>query len=186
MNYEELFAKYPDMGWIENGEPYFSLSTKINPEATYWVDNAGSVYYYNCKTGESHDLHPYLVKDYPTVRILGKNYSVSRLVATNFLYQPEGTTDVHHKDGNKQNNRSTNLIWLTHAAHMALHHGKAVVQLDKYTRKLLGTFESAADAARKTGCYASGIIDCCNHRLATSSGFAWMRSEEYFHTDDIA
>lgn len=186
MNYEEIFTKYPDMGWIENGEPHFSLSAKINPEATYWVDNAGDVYYYNCKTGESHDLHPYLVKDYPTVRILGKNYSVSRLVATNFLYQPEGTTDVHHKDGNKQNNRSTNLIWLTHAAHMALHHGKAVVQLDKYTRKLLGTFESAADAARKTGCYASGIIDCYNHRLATSSGFIWMRSEEYFHTDDIA
>ena len=49
MNYEEFFTKYPDMGWIENGEPHFSLSAKINPEATYWVDNAGDVYYYNCK-----------------------------------------------------------------------------------------------------------------------------------------
>ena len=96
MNYEEIFTKYPDMGWIENGEPHFSLSAKINPEATYWVDNAGDVYYYNCKTGAAHDLHPYLSKGYPTIRILGKNYSVSRLVATNFLYQPEGTTDVHH------------------------------------------------------------------------------------------
>lgn len=126
------------------------------------------------------------MKDYEYVDFNGYNRSVSRTVAEIFVPRPVDATEVHHKDGNKRNNRFTNLMWLTHAQHMALHHGRAVVQLDKYTRKLLGTFESAADAARKTGCYASGIIDCCNHRLATSSGFIWMRSEEYFHTDDIA
>lgn len=186
MNYEELFAKYPDMGWIENGEPHFSLSAKINPEATYWVDNAGDVYYYNCKTGAAHDLHPYLSKGYPTIRILGKNYSVSRLVATNFLYQPEGTTDVHHKDGNKQNNRSTNLIWLTHADHMALHHSKAVVMLDKNTRKLLATFPSATAAAEKLGIRDTCIRSCTNHTTQTSHGYIWMKAEEYFHNDEVA
>ncbi len=186
MNYEEFFKKYPNMGWIENGEPHFSLSTKINPEATYWVDSAGDVCYHNCKTGEFHDLHPYLVKGYPTVRIFGRNYSVSRLVATNFLYQPEGTTDVHHKDGNKQNNRFTNLVWLTHAQHMAIHHGKAVVMLDINTRKLIDTFPSAKAAADKMNIPVTSIRSCTNHTTQTSHGFIWMKAAEYFHTDEVA
>lgn len=28
MNYEEFFTKYPDMGWIENGEPHFTYQLK--------------------------------------------------------------------------------------------------------------------------------------------------------------
>lgn len=180
MNYEEYFSKYPDRGWMENGQPYFNVSKPLDPEEQWWVYCAGAIFY------QGQKRHSFFMKDYEYVDFNGYNRSVSRTVAQIFVPRPVDATEVHHKDGNKRNNRFTNLMWLTHAQHMALHHGRAVVQLDKYTRKLLGTFESAADAARKTGCYASGIIDCCNHRLATSSGFIWMRSEEYFHTDDIA
>lgn len=186
LDYEKFFTKYPNAGWIEDGEPHFNMESKIDPEATFWVDCAGSVYYCHCKTGAYHPLTPYLVKGYPTVRIHGENLSVSRLVALNFLYRPEGTTDVHHKDGNKLNNRYTNLIWLTHEKHMEIHHGKAVVMLAPDTHKLLATFPSASAAAKEMNIPVTSIRSCTNHQTKSSHGYIWMKAAEYFHTEEAA
>lgn len=40
-------------------------------------------------------------------------YYVHRLVAETFLENPSGFTDVNHKDGDKQNNKLSNLEWVT-------------------------------------------------------------------------
>ena len=110
----------------------------------------------------------------------------SRTVADMFVPRPADATEVHHKDGNKRNNRFTNLMWLTHAQHMAIHHGKAVVMLDINTRKLIDTFPSATAAAEKLGIRDTCIRSCTNHTTQTSHGYIWMKAEEYFHNDEVA
>jgi len=47
-----------------------------------------------------------------------KPRKVHRLVAATFIGDVEGM-DVHHKDGNRENNQADNLEILTHEAHMA-------------------------------------------------------------------
>lgn len=42
----------------------------------------------------------------------GREY-IHRIVAKTFLEQPEGATQVNHKDGNKANNAAENLEWVT-------------------------------------------------------------------------
>ena len=43
-----------------------------------------------------------------------KKHYVHRIVATAFLQNKKGCTDVNHKDGNKDNNAVSNLEWLSH------------------------------------------------------------------------
>lgn len=180
MNYEEYFSKCPDRGWMENGQPYFNVAKSLDPDEQWWVYCAGTIFY------QGQKRHSFFMKDYEYVDFNGYNRSVSRTVAEIFVPRPVDATEVHHKDGNKRNNRFTNLMWLTHAQHMAIHHGKAVVMLDINTRKLIDTFPSAKAAADATGFPVTSIRGCTNHTTQSSNGFIWMKAAEYFHTDDAA
>ena len=49
-----------------------------------------------------------------------KTARIHKLVAEAFIPNPENKREVHHADGNKQNNRADNLMWVTHKEHMLL------------------------------------------------------------------
>ena len=120
---------------------------------------------------------------YVNFKINGKNtnFAVHRIVANAFIPNPNGCTEVNHKDYNKKNNCVDNLEWVSSSQnkqHSYLKQenkksrGKAVNQ---YTKEgiFLKTFDSVSDSAKELGCCVAAISNCCLGRTKTSQGFRW-------------
>lgn len=84
----------------------------------------GHTYYYICDDGRvlstSHpdtpistwkEIASFNGKGYRRVRIARQNFKVHRLVAENFIPNPENRPYVLHIDGDRTNNHYTNLRW---------------------------------------------------------------------------
>ena len=106
-----------------------------------------------------------------------KTVRVHRLVAEAFIPNEDGKQTVNHRDGNKENNKVSNLEWATFKEQN--HHfykknlkspkniEKAVKAMNRATSKktrCINTgvvYESASEAGRKLGIHASSIMRCC-------------------------
>ena len=117
--------------------------------------------------------------------------TIHRLVAEVFLPNPEGKTQINHKDLNKQNNDVSNLEWVTPSENMkhAYANGIGVVELAKHreaSKKPISNgvkmFESISDAARwlasegkckniKSG--IAGISAVIRNKRHTFGGYEW-------------
>ena len=85
----------------------------VSDHPDYLISNRGQVL--SMKRG-SHILKPYKHKSgYLQVDLDNKTYKIHRLVANNFVYNEKKKPQVHHIDGNKENNWSKNLVWATNA-----------------------------------------------------------------------
>lgn len=92
---------------------------------------------------------------------------VHRVVARVFIPNPQGLTEVNHKDGDKANNHVDNLEWITrkdnmiHAVKTGLHNcNKIVLQYDKQG-KLIKRWNSTMDIQRELGYFNSRISANC-------------------------
>ena len=163
-------------------------------EGLYQVSSYGRVkslnYRRTCKEGilkplkdRGEYLHVNLCKDGKM-----KHYPVHRLVATAFVENPEGYTEVNHKDENKQNNCMENLEWCSRlynntyngrakkAGKKNTNHpkmSKSVIGIDRVTG-LIVEFASINEAERETGIPHSNITLCCKGKLNSCGGFYWM------------
>lgn len=72
-------------------------------------------------THKIRDLYPAIVL-YKNKR--KKNFNIHRLVAEAFIPNPEGYTEVNHKDENKHNPRASNLEWCTKSYNQAYSRSK--------------------------------------------------------------
>lgn len=126
---------------------------------------------------------------YTVVNLGRKTHYVHRLVCEAFIGAiPNGMT-VNHKDGNKANNRASNLEVVTysenhlHAFHV-LHRrptnlgkhntnaSKAVAQVKGDT--ILAIYPSAREAERQTEICHKGISACCHGKAKTAGGYGWV------------
>ena len=120
-----------------------------------------------------------------------KFYSVHRLVATAFCENPEGYTDVNHKDENKQNNCMENLEWCSRLYNNTYNgrakkigkkvaeklrndpnRSKPVIAIHKINGLIL-EFPSVREASRQTGINLGNLCSCLKGKQKTAGGFAW-------------
>ena len=112
-------------------------------------NGAGYKFVFLCKDGEKHRMY------------------IHRIVAEVFCPRTDDTyTEIHHIDGNRNNNAAYNLEWTDKAEHRRLHKQKAVEQLDPITNEVVNTYCSQAAAARAMNGYAAHISACCTGKQA--------------------
>lgn len=130
---------------------------------------------------------------YPSVSLIygGKRHqmNIHRLVAEAFLPIEKGKSYVNHIDGDKHNNRLSNLEWVTNSENLM--HGyrvlgrtprdmsigshpqaRPVLQLT-LDGSLVKRWDSAARAHRDEGFLPTSISACAKGRIQHHKGFVW-------------
>lgn len=112
------------------------------------------------------------------------------MVAYAFLDNPENKKEVHHKDGDRGNNRVENLMYVTPEEHALLHKEQRAetnrktksIKVAQYTPdlpcKLIKVWDSASQAARelrKQGVkvWSGNIAKVCKGKSQTAGKFGW-------------
>ena len=106
---------------------------------------------------------------------------IHRLVADAFLNNPFNKPEVNHIDGNKQNNKVSNLEYCTrieneqHAYKTGLKKGKTVEMIDKDTGMVIAEYPSAVDAISRftDKKNPTHIYSCLHGRCETAYGYKW-------------
>lgn len=104
-------------------------------------------------------------------------FTIHRLVAINFLPNPNGYTEINHIDENKANNISTNLEWCTRKYNV--NYGKRTDLTRKRTVKLdikgkeIRVYKSLSEAAKETSINIANISKCCFGQRKTAGVYKW-------------
>lgn len=109
-----------------------------------------------------------------------KRYLVHRLVAEAFVENIENKSQVNHIDGNKLNNKVSNLEWVTPKENVS-HAWKSNLKLPTckkvYQYSLNGVFikeySSITLASKITNILVTDISQCCNKKKKSAGGYQW-------------
>lgn len=174
----------------------YQMKDIINHEGLLKISENGQIVRVKFKANRTYNskklpyvLKPSLDKDgYERITIQNggnkKIYYVHRLVALNYIPNPNNYPVVNHIDGNKRNNHYTNLEWctITHNNNHALKTGLRDMKNNKLSKPVLqydmkGNFikeyASANEARRQTGLSQGHISECCRNEIKQYRGYIW-------------
>ncbi len=167
-------------------------------EGLYQVSNLGNVKSLNYahrgyaknlvpKKNNSGRLWVELVKDG-----VKKPMLIHRLVANEFIDNPNNYPQINHKDENPTNNCVDNLEWCTGLYNirysLALHPERSRSRKMRKTRKIIGneirqidlsgnevcTWKDIREIVNTTGMSQWSITQCCDGKRKTAYGFRWQ------------
>lgn len=150
-------------------------------EGHYKISNLGNIK--NCETNilkrQYTDTDGYLVVNFPK-----KQFKVHRLVAQAFIINYYNKPQVNHIDGNKKNNNSNNLEWVTnlenhhHARKIGLIHDEKKIQQYDLNNKLIKVWNSQKEASNALKIPQGDISKCCNQKLKRAGNYRWKFLKE--------
>ena len=112
-----------------------------------------------------------------------KRYYAHRLVAQNYLQNPNNLPEVNHKDGNKLNNNVENLEWVSssenikHSYELSLNPNQIKVYQFDTNLNLINVYKSIAEAGRN-GFSTSSIGQEIHKKQKTlTNGYYWNDSD---------
>ncbi|WP_124046618.1 NUMOD4 domain-containing protein [Clostridium perfringens] len=161
-------------------------------EGKYQISNLGNVKSLNyCNTKKAKNLKHIKDKDGYLLVCLSKNgskklFKVHRLVAKAFLDNLNNYPQVNHKDENKENNRVSNLQWVT--PYENINYGtrlervkkslknnskrsKCVIGISVNTNEII-RYPSLREAQRN-GFSSFCIAACCKKKRSVHKGYLW-------------
>lgn len=147
-------------------------------EGLYKISNYGNVKSLNYNhTRKERILKPFTNPDgYLLVDLCKdgkeKYEKIHRLVAQEFLPNPDNLPMVNHKDENKQNNNVDNLEWCNNQYNCEYSRAKPINQYD-LNGNLIKRWVSMNEIKRQTSFSISYICNCCKGKYQKAYGFLW-------------
>lgn len=111
-----------------------------------------------------------------------KHMQVHRLVALNFLPNPDDLPIINHKDENRTNNQLGNLEWCTYEynntygsclTRKGASRSRSVRSIDPETGLTVKEYPSFKEAAKDVGGSHTNISTCCKKRRWKAYGYYW-------------
>ena len=106
-----------------------------------------------------------------------KTFALHRLVAINFIPNPNNYPEVNHKDENHSNNNIDNLEWCTR--NYNINYGTRIertyvpVVMLTLKNEIIKEFRNQVEASKETHIRQGSISNCCRGFAKTAGGYKW-------------
>lgn len=152
-------------------------------EGLYQISNLGRVKSLNFNNTRKEKIMKPLLSNNGYLRVSlsnkmkKKKYFIHRLVAQEFIPNPNNLSEINHINEIKTDNSVKNLEYCTSQYNHDFSQSKSVLQYD-LEGNFINEWKSANQIQRELGFFQSNVNRCCLKKCKTAYGFIWKYKNE--------